>query len=128
MLGAAAETRRRWLFGEQAVPIERHTMLANGRTLALLTPAAKVTWLCHPRPDSPAIFADLLGDDSAGYFSVAPAPDGRPTRCRSGQRYRPGTMTVETRWSGLTVTDWLDGDGAGDRRWSGCSPARCRSG
>src|SRR5207245_920758 len=27
-----------------------------------------------------------------------------------GQRYRPGTMTVETRWSGLTVTDWLDSD------------------
>ena len=48
-------------------------MLGNGRTLALLTPAAKVAWLCHPRPDSPAVFAALLGDDSAGYFSVAPA-------------------------------------------------------
>src|SRR5262249_35438737 len=24
-----------------------------------------------------------------------------------GQRYLPGTMTVETRWSGLTITDWL---------------------
>src|SRR6185369_10369045 len=27
-----------------------------------------------------------------------------------GQRYRHGTMTVETRWSGLTVTDTLQGD------------------
>ena len=36
-------------------------MLANGRTVALLTPDARVTWLCHPRPDSAAIFADLLG-------------------------------------------------------------------
>ena len=44
--------------------------------VALLTPTAKVTWLCHPRPDSPAVFADLLGGDSAGHFSVAPAPRG----------------------------------------------------
>ena len=102
---AARQHRRRWLFGEHAVPIERHTMLANGRTLALLTPAAKVTWLCHPRPDSSAVFAALLGGRPAGYFTVAPADRGG---LPLGQRYRPGTMTVETRWSGLTVTDWLD--------------------
>ncbi|HEX6872782.1 MAG TPA: trehalose-phosphatase [Micromonosporaceae bacterium] len=111
ILALLTDLRRRWLFGEHAVPIERHTMLANGRTLALLTPAAKVAWLCHPRPDSPAMFAALLGDDSAGYFSVAPARIGRTGEevLPLGQRYRHGTMTVETRWSGLTVTDWLDG-------------------
>ncbi len=38
VLALLSESRRRWLFGERAVPIERHTMLANGRTLALLTP------------------------------------------------------------------------------------------
>ena len=63
------ETRRHWLFGERAVPIERHSMLANGRTVALLTPDARVTWLCHPRPDSAAIFADLLGGSPAGHFT-----------------------------------------------------------
>src|SRR6185369_934718 len=73
VLALLTDCRRRWLFGEHAIPIERHTMLGNGRTLALLTPSAKVTWLCHPRPDSPAVFAALLGDDSAGYFAVAPA-------------------------------------------------------
>ncbi|HEY0698687.1 MAG TPA: trehalose-phosphatase [Micromonospora sp.] len=104
VLGLLLETRRHWLFGERAVPIERHSMLANGRTVALLTPDAKVTWLCHPKPDSSAIFADLLGGSPAGHFSVAPERGGIPL----GQRYRPGTMTVETRWSGLTVTDWLD--------------------
>ena len=36
--------------------------------------------------------------------TVAPARGGLPL----GQRYRPRTMTVETRWSGLTVTDFLD--------------------
>jgi pentatricopeptide repeat protein len=80
-------------------------MLANGRTVALLAPDAKVTWLCAPGPDSAAVFADLVGGSPAGHFSVRPARrDGMPL----GQRYRPGTMTVETRWSGLTVTDWLD--------------------
>lgn len=103
-LGLLLETRRHWLFGERAVPIERHSMLANGRTVALLTPDAKVTWLCHPKPDSAAIFADLVGGSPAGHFSVAPERGGIPL----GQRYRSGTMTVETRWSGLTVTDWLD--------------------
>jgi trehalose-phosphatase len=116
-------TRRRWLFGEQAVPIERHSMLSNSHTVALLTPAARVTWLCHPRPDGGAIFADLLGDGAAGHFTVSPERGGLPL----GQRYRPGTMTVETRWSGLTVTDWLDFHRTGNsliRVLSGTSKAR----
>ena len=104
VLGTLLETRRHWLYGEHAVPIERHSMLSNGSTVALLSPDAKVTWLCHPRPDSAAIFADILGGSRAGYFSVAPERSGIPL----GQRYRTGTMTVETRWSGITVTDWLE--------------------
>jgi len=104
VLGLLLEARQRWLFGERAVPIERHSMLANGRQVALLTPDANVTWLCHPRPDSSAIFADLLGGASAGHFRVGPARRGLP----KGQRYRNGTMTVETSWPGLTVTDFLD--------------------
>ncbi|HEU4423745.1 MAG TPA: trehalose-phosphatase [Pilimelia sp.] len=104
-LGLLLETRRAWLYGERAIPIERHSMLANGRTVALVTPDAKVAWLCHPKPDGSAIFADLLGGPTAGHFTVAPERGGLPL----GQRYRSGTMTIETRWSGLTVTDWLDG-------------------
>jgi trehalose-phosphatase len=103
-LGLLLEVRRNWLFGERAVPIERHSMLSNGRTVALLTPEANLTWLCHPKPDSAAIFADLVGGSPAGHFSIVPERGGLPL----GQRYRSGTMTVETRWSGLTVTDWLD--------------------
>ncbi len=115
VLGLLLELRRRWLYGEHAVPIERHSMLSNGSTVALLTPEAKVTWLCHPRPDSAAIFADILGGARAGYFSVAPERHGIPL----GQRYRPGTMTVETRWSGVTVTDWLEGEVPGDGSGTG---------
>ncbi len=109
VLAFLVEARRRWLYGERTVPIERHSMLANGHTVALLTPAAKVTWMCNPRPDSSAIFADLLGGPPAGYFTVRPARPLTETSARPlGQRYVPGTMTVETRWSGMTVTDWLD--------------------
>jgi trehalose-phosphatase len=117
LLGLLLHHRRQWLFGERAVPIERHSMLANGRTVALVTPDARITWLCHPRPDSPALFADLLGGPPAGHFAVTLERGGLPL----GQRYLPGTMTVETRWSGLTITDWLDVNpvGSGGSRLSG---------
>ena len=62
----------------------------TARTVALLAPDARVTWLCHPRPDSAAIFADLLGGTAAGHFTVAPGSGGG---IPLGQRYRPGTMT-----------------------------------
>jgi trehalose-phosphatase len=129
VLGLLLETRRHWLYGERAVPIERHSMLANGRTVALVAPDAKITWLCHPNPDSAAVFADLLGGSPAGHFTVRPAV--RADRIPLGQRYRPGTMTVETRWSGLTVTDWLDSDvpvGDGEQAPESTSLTRVLSG
>ncbi|GGM44350.1 trehalose-phosphatase [Longimycelium tulufanense] len=104
VLAFLLEERRTWLYGEQAVPIERMSLLANERSVALVTPDAKITWMCHPEPDSAAVFADLLGGVGAGYFWVKPDRNGLPL----GQRYVPGTMTVETRWSRLLVTDYLD--------------------
>jgi trehalose 6-phosphate phosphatase len=104
VLAFLLEERRNWLYGDQATPIERLTMLASERSVALLTPDARLTWLCHPEPDSAAVFADLLGGPSAGHFSIRPERGGLPL----GQRYLPGTMTAETRWSGLLVTDYLD--------------------
>ncbi|MHA6802111.1 trehalose-phosphatase [Salinifilum ghardaiensis] len=110
VLALLMEERRTWLYGEQAPPIERLTMLANERTVALLTPEARVTWMCHPGPDAASVFADLLGGAGAGHFSVHPDSDGSGAQ-RSplplGQRYVPNTMTVETRWSRLLVTDYL---------------------
>jgi trehalose 6-phosphate phosphatase len=104
VLAFLLEERRTWLYGEQAPPIERLTMLASERSVALITPDARLTWLCHPEPDSAAVFADLLGGPAAGHFSITPERGGLPL----GQRYLPGTMTAETRWSGLLVTDYLD--------------------
>ena len=104
MLANLFEWRRSWLEGDAAPPIERHTLLSDQRTLALLTPDGRVTWLCHPRADSPAVFAELLGGPAAGSFSVRPDPERMPL----GQRYAGNTMLVETRWAGLRVTDYLD--------------------
>lgn len=104
VLAFLLEERRNWLYGEQAPPIERLTMLANERSVALITPDAKLTWLCHPGPDAPALFAHLLGGAGAGHFSISPHHNSLPL----GQRYLPSTMTVETRWSRLLVTDYLE--------------------
>lgn len=104
ILAFLLEERRNWLYGEQSPPIERLSMLASERSVALLTPDAKLTWLCHPGPDAPAVFGDLLGGEGAGHFSIKPDRNGLPL----GQRYLPNTMTVETRWSRLLVTDYLE--------------------
>ncbi len=105
-LGFLLLERRAWLLGENAVPIERLTMLASPDAKALITPDASVTWLCHPAPDSAAVFASLIGGNSAGHFSVRPDHDGLPL----GQEYVDATMTTMTRWSDLTVTDYLPHD------------------
>ena len=104
VLSLLSEERSAWLYGEPAAPIERLSMLGNGRSVALVTPDARVCWQCVPGPASAAVFADLLGGRSAGHFSVRPHRDCLPL----GQRYAPGTMTLETRWPGLLVTDYLD--------------------
>jgi len=66
LLARLHESRREWLAGANAVPIERHALLADGKTVALVTPDARVTWLCHPRPDSAPIFAELVGGLAGG--------------------------------------------------------------
>ena len=101
----ASRRRREWLAGANAVPIERHAMLADGKTVALVTPDARVTWLCHPRPDSAPLFAELVGGHAGGIAGrAARRTSGAPT----AQRYIEGTLTLETRWAGLTVCDYLD--------------------
>jgi trehalose-phosphatase len=104
LLARLVESRSEWLAGANAVPIERHAMLADGNTVALVTPDARITWLCHPRPDSAPLFAELVGGRAAGSLTVRPAHEGAPT----AQRYIPGTLTLETRWAGLIVNDYLD--------------------
>ena len=86
------------------VPIEQHSLLSDSRTAAIVTPDARVVWLCAPRVDSRPFLAELLGGPSAGFFAVRPAdPAGRPV-----QRYVGHSMVLETSWDGMSVADYLD--------------------
>ncbi|YCH19511.1 DUF5911 domain-containing protein [Arthrobacter sp. D1-29] len=104
VLAVLFELRRAWLFGEDAVGLERHSLLGNGSTTALVTPDAKICWMTHPLPDSGSVFAHILGGDAAGHFSVEPVKESPVL----GQRYVDNTMIVETRWADITVTDYLE--------------------
>lgn len=108
LLARLSELRAAWAAGAEAVPIERHTMLSDQRTMALLTPEARVVWLCLPRLDSGAVFAELLGGPAAGRFAVVPAEGGSPV---VRQEYLKSSLAVRTTFPGLTVTDFLDCSG-----------------
>ena len=109
LLARLTGMRSAWLAGADAVPIERHTLLSDNRTVALVTPDARIVWLCLPRIDSPAIFAEILGGPTAGHFAIGPVKGG----AHPVQRYLGDTLIAETRWPDVTVTDFLD---CSDRR------------
>jgi trehalose 6-phosphate phosphatase len=104
LLAELGELRHQWLFGASVVPIEKHSLLSDHRTAAVVTNTGTITWLCHPRLDSSAVFGELLGGPSAGRFQVRPATDGDVLT----QRYLPGSMVLETRWPEIAVLDYLD--------------------
>jgi trehalose 6-phosphate phosphatase len=104
VLARVAERRADWLAGSHAVPIEQHSILSDQRTVALLSPAGRIVWLCVPRIDSSAVFAELVGGPTAGYFDVRPLAPAAPL----SQEYVGDTFILQTRWPTLTVTDYLD--------------------
>ncbi|WP_136611168.1 trehalase-like domain-containing protein [Sinomonas albida] len=124
VLAVLFELRRAWLFGEEAVALERHSMLGDGSSTALVTPDGKICWMTHPLPDSGSLFAHVLGGDPAGHFSVGPLVASRLL----GQRYVDNTMIVETRWADVAVTDYLEPSPEGItqlvRVLTGTGPAR----
>ncbi len=118
ILALLAEIRAKWLRGEGLVPIEDHSMLSDLRTAAIVSPSASISWLCVPRIDSAAIFASLLGGESAGHFTVSEGDDQRPPE---SQGYAGQTMILESRFSSFTVTDFLDSSSGRTRRLAGRS-------
>ncbi len=107
ILAQLCEMRQQWLAGSEAVPIEEHSLLSDQRTAALVAPGARMSWLCAPRIDSPAIFAELLGGPTAGRFAITHADGTTPIE----QRYLGDSMILRTKWRDLTVTDYLDCSG-----------------
>lgn len=87
--------------------IEDYALLGDLHTAALLSRDGSIDWLCLPRFDSPACFAALLHDESAGYWRIAPAGGGPAAR----REYRGDTLIVDSEWDTPTgtvrVTDFM---------------------
>ena len=79
--------------GEGFRPIADYGLLADCNSAALVDRHGSIAWLCLPRYDSPAVFAQIL-DPEAGHWQI------RPRRAyRSERRYLPGTLVIETTFS-----------------------------
>ncbi|MBM7167641.1 glycoside hydrolase family 15 protein [Streptomyces sp. G44] len=87
--------------------IEDYAFIGDLNSGALVGRDGSVDWLCLPRFDSPACFAALLHDDSAGRWLLAPAAGGTATR----RRYRDDTLVLESEWhtadGGVRVVDCM---------------------
>jgi GH15 family glucan-1,4-alpha-glucosidase len=100
--------------------IGSYGFISDCHTAALVSYDGSVEWLCLPRFDSPSVFAALL-DRDAGHFWVRPSGVSVPI----GQRYKPGTLVIETTWvtetgwaivhDALTIAEWVTADGRGSR-------------
>ncbi len=87
--------------------IAAHGAIGNLRSIALISTAGTVDFLCHPRLDSPSVFCALLDADKGGSFAIAPNGEGWTTR----QIYIPDTNVLVTRFmdgdSTMEITDHM---------------------
>jgi GH15 family glucan-1,4-alpha-glucosidase len=77
--------------GDASRPIEDYALIGDLTTAALVARNGDIDWLCHPRFDSPACFAALLGTAENGHWALR--PEGRH---QTRRRYRPDTLILET--------------------------------
>jgi GH15 family glucan-1,4-alpha-glucosidase len=72
--------------------IEDYGLIGDLQTAALVSRHGSIDWLCVPRFDSSACFANLLGTPDNGRWLLQPAGDFRA----SGRRYATDTLILET--------------------------------
>jgi GH15 family glucan-1,4-alpha-glucosidase len=75
-----------------ALPIEDYGLIGDTHTAAIVGRDGSIDWLCLPRFDSESCFARLLGDESHGFWRIAPTSERVETR----RRYRGDSLVLET--------------------------------
>ena len=87
--------------------IEDYAIIGDCQTAALVGRDGSVDWLCWPRFDSPACFANLLGTRENGRWLIAPVdPGAKITRNYRGHSLILET-TIETADGAAIVTDFM---------------------
>ena len=85
--------------------IHDYGIIGDGRSVALVSRAGSIDWLCWPRPECPPTFARLL-DEDCGRWSISPLLPAQIERS-----YIDGTNVLETRFETATgscvVTDLM---------------------
>ena len=87
--------------------IEAFGLIGDTGTAALISLKGNLAWLCWPDFDSEACFANLVGTEENGQWTLGPQSSRSTTR-----RYLPGTLVLETTHKQLlgatvTVTDFM---------------------
>ena len=75
-----------------ATYLENYGLIGDTKTIALVTRHGSIDWLCLPRIDSEACFAQLIGTNQHGYWSIRPSSPAR----KVDQHYRPDTLILES--------------------------------
>jgi GH15 family glucan-1,4-alpha-glucosidase len=84
-----------------SLPIEDYAVIGDLRTAALVGVNGSIDWLCLPDFDSPSCFSRLIGDESNGSWSLAPAGEHVPASRRS---YRSDSLILESEYDTPTGT------------------------
>lgn len=88
--------------GIRGEDIAAHGAIGNLRSVALVSKAGAIDYLCHPRLDSPSIFCALLDQERGGAFTVEPVE--HVTAWTTRQLYIPDTNVLVTRFMSVGVT------------------------
>ena len=85
-----------------ALRLEDYALIGDTQTAAIVGRDGSIDWLCLPRFDSAACFAKMVGEESNGYWRIAPKespePGSAPPLLATRRRYREGTLVLETEW------------------------------
>jgi GH15 family glucan-1,4-alpha-glucosidase len=75
-----------------ATQLENYGLIGDTHTIALVSRTGSIDWLCLPRIDSDACFAQLLGTNAHGYWSIRPSAAVRGVN----QHYRGDSLILES--------------------------------